>query len=331
MKDSHGSLVRPFVWKKHFGNGSMRKDHTATLVGGQLYVVAGHDASTYDNLNDVLAVDCSGKQLKEQKLRVGGETIPARNGHSATLVNDKIIVLGGWRLRAAISDVYSLDLIMKAWKSVETYGPKHPVMNMHSAEYAESWHQVVCFGGGDGNRFVNVTTCLSMDSLRWYELNPKGNLPDPRASHSSCMVGSTYFIFGGWKQGVSYNDVHLLHLWRTPGAAHWSSPSVKNIPTSRSGAGMAYFHGLLVVFGGYQGRASNDLQIYDIRLQSWLPVMSRASSGVNQNLPRVCVTGSNALPRVGHSLTNIGGERLLVFGGPRFGSTDRAYFTLEQR
>ena len=309
------------------------KDHTSTLVGAKVYVLAGYDVARYENLSRVLVIDCSSarKKYRRSRMKIKGPVMPdvSRNGHTTCLVDDKLLMMGGWRMHHTLADVFELDLILESWRFVPTHGPVHRVLNMHVAEYVDQWQQVVCFGGGDGTLFINDTSCFDVSANRWTKMRPTGAVPGERASHCSCLVGTSYYIYGGWKQGYSYGDLHILHLSPIPGSARWSSPMAANSPHSRSGTDMVNFHGRLFIFGGYQGRAANDLQVYDPELDKWLTVNEGASKGAG-DVFSASVTGTLPPNRVGLTLTAIPGNKLLMYGGAPFGSQEESFFTLEE-
>ena len=46
---------------------------------------------------------------------VTGKKPPARSGHSAALLNDKMLIFGGWDMPAVFNDVHVFDLTFAEW------------------------------------------------------------------------------------------------------------------------------------------------------------------------------------------------------------------------
>ena len=68
-----------------------------------------------------------------------GEIPKGRNGHSSTVINDKMYVVGGWLGTGsyASDEVFELDLITYTWRKVTLEGKGIGPLNMHSAENYE--------------------------------------------------------------------------------------------------------------------------------------------------------------------------------------------------
>lgn len=140
---------------------------------------------------------------------------------------------------------------------------------------------------------------LEIDSLLWHKIRCTGEIPAPRYGHSSHLLGSRLFIFGGrGPKGAIYKDTFYLDLesWT------WIPISTSsNSPTAR------FFHASeivgrkIVIHGGWDGSDTfNDLWIFNTELFSWMQ-------------PRTAGFGPSA--RYGHSLTLSPDGRLFIFGG----------------
>lgn len=294
-----------------------RKNHTCTQLGGKIYLFGGYTASTGANHDDFLVIEPTKSGYRETKLKgVVGPKPAKRNGHTSNLVNEHLYVFGGWLSNAVLHDVWVFDFVRKAWLMPQTRGRQHPMLNMHISEYIEPWDMILCFGGGDGQIFENSVTCLRISSMTWDKLTAKGNVPAPRANSSSCLVGDTCYIFGGWNPDLTFYDIHLLHLPSSGASPSWSSPNVNTHPEERVGAGLAYFDGCLVLFGGQHHYDMGDLHLFDLELHRWRKcAQSRNLARRSVDDKPVQVAGDWPPRRVGHTATITSSGALLVYGG----------------
>ena len=309
-------------WELHrFPSAGRRKNHSATLVGGRVYFCCGYELQRSRNLNDVTFLEETTQENKKKfRMREVFLSDPlrplARNGNTATLVEDKLFLFGGWGNNHALNDVWVFDLVLRCWSKPETRGAPHPMLNMHVSEYIDWMNCILCFGGGDGRVFENSVTCLYLLNLEWKKLTPKGTPPPPAANVRACLVGYTYYIFGGWNRIAKQNDIHLLHLPRGWGKPFWSSPEVGEKPPTRVGAGMAGFYGRVLMFGGQNGIYHKDLQFYDVKEQRWHKTKHvRFPKPAKVSRLNIEVTGSWPVGRVGHTVTTMPSGSLLVYGG----------------
>lgn len=310
-------MANDFVWKgKEVIGTSKLKNHTASLVGGRLYIFAGYFIPAGRSQKTTWILDCSQDKFTLNLVKISGDFLPApRNGHSAHVVEDKLFIFGGWGGFSILHDVAFLDLVMCQWTAPVTHGARHPLMNMHVSEYMEHIGKIIFFGGGDGQSFLNQTTALDVRSMRWTELTPKGNAPDARANCSSCKHGFTMYIFGGWNSGGKLNDIHLLNCPDGSSRPWWSSPRLKGnaVPRTRVGGGLASFRNKLVLFGGYHNGTLDDVHVFDPVKETWLEgTKSMSSSKSNDSFK---VSGKFPSSRTGHTFTAIGDKYILSYGG----------------
>lgn len=87
-----------------------------------------------NNHNELHVLDL--KSLKWSQPETTGHKPEARNGHSATLVDHHMYIIGGWFGRGtfASNDVYILDLTRLHWRLCQTSGVAPGPCNMHSAD-----------------------------------------------------------------------------------------------------------------------------------------------------------------------------------------------------
>lgn len=207
---------------------------------------------------------------------VQGDVPPGRNGHSATLAVDKIVVIGGWLGSGplAAQDVWILDVANPnciSWECLEIKGEPPGPCNMHSADFLENKNEVFVFRGGNGREYLNDLHALNVKTKIWRTVNPSGQPPQQRANHSSAVISHELFIFGGWNGKERLNDLYILDSETET----WSAPSISGIlPHPRAGMSLTALRGRLYLFGGSgsSSKCFDDLQILDRRELRWLDI-----------------------------------------------------------
>uniref|UniRef100_A0A7S2W680 BTB domain-containing protein n=1 Tax=Mucochytrium quahogii TaxID=96639 RepID=A0A7S2W680_9STRA len=330
--------------------GPKIKNHTATLVGNKIYVFGGYDG--HANHNKTFEFDCD--KLTWTPLKIGGEHLKGRNGHTATYADEKIFVVGGWLGAGPLAapDLFVLDLGLMQWIRPRTSGSSPGACNMHTTDYVKNRDSLLVFRGGDGRRYLNDLHLLNIRTYVWSVPVVSGIKPDPRANHSSALVGDQLYIFGGWDGSKRLNDIHILDT----NSLTWSSPVIHGHPPSpRAGMTFTAVGDYIYLFGGSGPEATcfNDLQIFDPKAKTWLVTDNKGGDsqcrnsdtydnddnsynstfsrtlepgGQNAVVPQggnpnarsvgadVYVCGQGPSERAGHTATFVG-RRLIVFGG----------------
>uniref|UniRef100_A0A7S3QKW4 ACB domain-containing protein n=1 Tax=Dunaliella tertiolecta TaxID=3047 RepID=A0A7S3QKW4_DUNTE len=241
---------------------SPRGGHSSSLVGNKLYIFGGEDASRRA-LGDLHILDlpsmmwertvgvAAGKPSKPQDIhlvKVEGTPPSPRSAHIATVVHDRyIVIFGGGSVTTCFSDVHILDT------------------------------------RSEGGR------------LRWIAAKVQGPKVSPRAGHTGALVGSTWYILGGGNnvngctdllaidlRGLSASPPALaspptLQLWQLgafPPRHALSSEGVtmvgiRNISKPPPASGPDPEMGMLLAFGGYNGKYQNAINV--LRVPQDLP------------------------------------------------------------
>lgn len=242
------------------------KNHTATPVGGEVYVFGGYDGQK--NHNELYVFGLASMEWRQPQ--VGGAKPSGRNGHSATLLQggSSILILGGWLGNGplAAGDVHMLDLCPLSWARPRLSGEPPGPCNMHTADIIG--RNLLVFRGGDGRAYLNDLHGLDLDTSTWYSVKTSGERPPPRANHASAVDGFRLYIFGGWDGTKRLNDLYVLDtremawsLLRPTGCA----------PQARAGMTLSVVRDYLYLFGGsgHTTRCFNDVHVYDPNERAW--------------------------------------------------------------
>ncbi|KAG7395493.1 hypothetical protein PHYBOEH_003684 [Phytophthora boehmeriae] len=254
------------------------KNHTATAVSGhELLVFGGYDGRR--NHNSLHLLDVSRRTWRELSHETQGQAPAGRNGHTATLAERKLFVLGGWLGSGplAAADLHVLHLDSLTWEEPTLEQELGPC-NMHTADYVPRLRSILVFRGGDGREYLNDLHALQIDSMTWTRVATRGRAPAPRANHSSALVGDTLLVFGGWDGRQRLNDVHVFDTRTMAWSAVDDSYNVDTMgqagcpPLPRAGMTMARHHDRLFIFGGSgpSAKCYDDLHVYDPYRLQWM-------------------------------------------------------------
>jgi tRNA wybutosine-synthesizing protein 3 len=144
-----------------------------------------------------------------------------RHGHSLTVVNDTVLLFGGYGSGGRLNDLWQLDPVTLSWTLLDVPGTR-PCRRSHHSAVAMA-HKLVIFGGlgptACGDLWeLNTKGNLAPTLWRWSKLelsknpsrvNLQGNIVGPvaRYGHTACLFkGFKMFLFGGVGDGNSYKD-----------------------------------------------------------------------------------------------------------------------------
>lgn len=188
-----------------------RRAHSAVLFRGRMLILGGTTASarsspeqTYDPnfLSDELwEFDLQNKAWTLHPVAPG--VVPPLAGHSATLVNSVMVVLGG---RSVIPpymiDVLEYDLTLGTWTRHTPAGAL-PHLAAHTAVYHAASNLIYLFGGFQAqwagySARVNRLYTYHVPSRRFALVEPTGVVPSAVAMHQAVLWSpDTMLVFGG--------------------------------------------------------------------------------------------------------------------------------------
>ncbi|KAJ4785310.1 Galactose oxidase/kelch repeat superfamily protein [Rhynchospora pubera] len=236
----------------------------------------------------------------------------ARYKHSAEVVGDKLIVIGGSRNGRYLSDIQVFDLRSFKWSTVQlTMNPKHlesdgsisgqvfPASAGHSLVRWENKLLVVAGNSKMPSDTVRVYQ-IDLETCTWSPVNTDGEVPISRGGQSVTVVGSRLYMFGGEdKKSRLLNDFHVLDLetmtWEvaeTRGTA--PGPRFDHIAT-------VHAEQYLLIFGGSSHSVCfSDLHLLDLETMEWSQPETQ---------------GAYVTPRGGHAGTAVDDNWYIVGGG----------------
>eukprot|EP00698_Gefionella_okellyi_P004487 TRINITY_DN14125_c0_g1_i1.p1 TRINITY_DN14125_c0_g1~~TRINITY_DN14125_c0_g1_i1.p1 ORF type:complete len:337 (-),score=20.43 TRINITY_DN14125_c0_g1_i1:17-994(-) len=297
-----------FRWKR-FNIGpynlrypAARGGHTMVFVENQIFMFGGHARAGGDSTyyGDLWTVDADGNNWGSGKMR--GVLPEPRAFHTATAVEDKMVVIGGrGKDNKTFTKVHFYDTDQKWWEQMTLLGQPPEPRYMHSTVLIGS--QLYVFGGCCGKTYYNDCYVLDLERLIWTKPQFGGALPPRRANHTAVVFNGAMYIFGGGAQTkdnfVYYNDVWMLD----PAAGEWTQVRTRGKPTTpRSYHSCDVVDTNLVIFGGWGGGKTmlNDISYLDMTSYTWREPAQ--------------VVGAPPGGRYGHTTTPVN-DKIMVYGG----------------
>lgn len=288
--------------------------HTITQVSNFLYFLGGVVSRRRVQLKEFYILDIHAHRWSSLMVPQGLDERPHFSlfGHTATLMDDRIIFIGGilgLEGRDYSDLIFSLDLASKEFSLVETFGSsKRGPIAFHSADMVSRKEDIIVYGGTQPNRDLDLHPLFALNarSMKWRKLFWKGQLPPSRSSHGTCLVEDSLYIFGGVRADFAVlNDTHVLCLANS--VPTFSEVKISTPPEKRFATVLFYFRGQIFMYGGkkqyYEGPniRLTDMHRFDLREQKWHECLEWRAS----ELP---------LPRCNHKGVPLG-NKILLFGG----------------
>ncbi|KNA10975.1 hypothetical protein SOVF_138990 isoform B [Spinacia oleracea] len=195
-----------------------REGHSAALVGEKLFIFGGcgkslnHPSEVY--YNDLYILDT--KNFVWQCAATFGKSPAARDSHSCSSWEDKIVVIGGEDEHDYyLCDVHILDTDTLVWRELNTSGQLLPPRAGHST-VAFGRHIFVFGGFTDAQNLFDDLYMLDIDTGIWTKIMPSGDGPSARFSMSGdCLdpskAGVLVFIGGCNKNLEALDDMYYFH------------------------------------------------------------------------------------------------------------------------
>lgn len=235
----------------------MSRGSTVTLLCDAVYLATGHGKLT--------ALSCKSWSWNN----LGYCLFGLGNWHIAQLAEEKIYFYGGNGFRGLVE----YDTVLGESREVATFGEAPVGRQYMTSVFAEWRNEIITFGGfkrRNQNR-SNDTHALNVKSKSWKKLELKGKPPEPRTVHAATIVGTTMYIYGGYKDfAVLQGDLWMAELSRRD-ALSWSQPQINGrIPAPRILATVNNLNEAIVLFGGYGVRGTmQDVHIFSRKAQEW--------------------------------------------------------------
>ncbi|KAF2316865.1 hypothetical protein GH714_042206 [Hevea brasiliensis] len=265
--------LRSWTWSKVDAKAGAESDESKSLA--TVTSCAGHSLIAWEN--KLLSIAGHTKDHSESiqvkafdpqtriwlTLKTYGKAPVSRGGQSVTLVGTSLVIFGGQDgKRSLLNDLHILDLETMTWDEIDAVGvPPSPRSDHAAAVHAERY--LLIFGGGSHATCFSDLHVLDLQAMEWTRPTQQGEIPSPRAGHAGVTVGENWFIVGGGNNKSGVSETVVLNM----STLVWSVvTSVKGrVPIASEGLSLAVssYNGedILVSFGGYNGRYSNEVNV----------------------------------------------------------------------
>jgi N-acetylneuraminic acid mutarotase len=231
----------------------------------------------------------------------GIETLSERAGNSLIYYDGTLIMYGGDNKKSTLKDVHILRLdqeIIEKYEDYEEYtketeeentGSDWKAISINGQTVSRTRHssvivdkKLITFGGlydKNGTMVPNQDMySFDFDTFEWTKMkqNKARQQPDARTDHT-CIPYKNELIFfcGSAKQTYAKSTVHVFELESNS----WSTPKcVGSISARTMQASCLFDTNKIAVFGGYNSKHFNDLNIYNIETFTWTAVTPKSET-----------------------------------------------------
>lgn len=186
-------------------------DHSCTMVGHYIVLVGGcRKYNKFRNTDSTMKYMLNLKTEVWQRLELGGVSF-GRSGHIAILREDQVLVFGGNNTTQLL---FALDLMLMESRIIPmkyNEPPQRPPPSRKDARggLIEQLDVLVIWGGREANGTENATVqCMEFRLYSWYQPVCKGESPQGRHNHASCVDGRSMYISGG----IGPGSLLLFHM-----------------------------------------------------------------------------------------------------------------------
>jgi len=280
---------------------SKRFKHSATVFGKYIIFIGGQETDT-KRFNDIIYYDTESCTFIRPTIR--GDTVPNFSRHTATLVNGRIFVFGGFDGFGTNFDLSVYNPATFTWKNIkktEQNGTFPPSRTNHAA--AAVGNKMYLFGGNNNNeagayQVLDDFYCLDTDTLTWSKPETTGDIPCARSGHCMTAIGKKLYMFGGgvWNETSGwvekFNDVYVFDAENNV----WTKPATSgDVQTSTFAISFAVGRYLFVFGGGSKPKhcVTNDIYILDTANYTWaVPQFENADKPQARDMGTACVVGN---------------------------------------
>lgn len=230
-----------------------RMGHTAQLYNNTIIIHGGWDG--FKVLDDLVFIELQPTmdKVKIWTLVPKNKIHPARQFHTASIIEDKMYIFGGGDGKYWLNDLLVFNLLTYEWEGpIETKGRAPSGRLQHAAIV---YDKKIFIFGGEPDRYRQLNDLFYLDiklnngttKVTWHQPITEGVPPPPRVSATGCLVDSEIFFFGGFDGNKWLNDLNTFDLK----TMSWSKKATfGNKPSPRCRHSTNYSNGKLYIFGG---------------------------------------------------------------------------------
>uniref|UniRef100_A0A914WP69 Kelch domain-containing protein 3 n=1 Tax=Plectus sambesii TaxID=2011161 RepID=A0A914WP69_9BILA len=193
-----------------------RYGHTAVEYRGKAYIWGGRNDidGASGLLHEYDPVSNSWRLLPTM-----GRAPPARDGHSACVIDDLMVVFGGFEeeFQRFSQETFVFNFRTNRWSELKTFGVAPAWRDFHTA--TAIGRRMYVFGGrsdqlgqfhSSRDVYFDKLKYLDLADTTWYEPDVFGDRPSGRRSHSAWCYRDKLYIFGGFSGALNrhFDDMY---------------------------------------------------------------------------------------------------------------------------
>ena len=294
IRDKDNAIVNE-LWRKRYGG-------VTETIGRLLYASTIDWRGKYADVHPIVSLGTLGRQPKVQITDVYMDKmrLSCRSGHSATLIDDDLLVLFGGASHLFMF-TNTFDVISFRQNKVLSVNrqPQNPPIPRWLHTASKLGDKIIVFGGQSDRGLENDTYAMNLGfsesgvpNLRFTPISLVGAIPSPRGGHSMVVdeLRNRLILFGGMTTGqLCLNDLACLSFDeeideltdQVVDRGIWTTiPSYGKPPSPRWCHSCCLVNDNMVIFGGWRYAAvvgarhefSNDVHVFSLSSHTWTKV-----------------------------------------------------------
>jgi BTB/POZ domain/Kelch motif/Galactose oxidase, central domain len=179
-----------------------REGHVMMSYNNSLYIHGGWDGGS---IGDIYKIDIS--TLIWERINITGEK-PLLCGHTSTQISSQVYLFGGFDGNNWVNSLYKIQL--PECKIAKIHTKNEPTSRgYHSAALVNKY--ILIYAGYNGKYILGDLIAFDTESLTWSLPDScLGYVPAARNAHTTTLLGSELFVFGGYNGNHDTNDLYIL-------------------------------------------------------------------------------------------------------------------------
>ncbi len=275
------------AWAATTSFPNSRYAHTSIVYNGYLYVMGGHNGSTY--LNDVQYAPINANGTVGAWAATTNSTT-ARNSHTSVVYNGYLYVLGGYSGSSNLNDVQYAPInangTVGAWAATTSFTTGR---SSHTSVVYNGYIYVI---GGYSN--------IRLNDVQYAPINANGTVgawaattsfTTARNGHASIVYNGYLYVMGGWDGTTEFSDVQYAPINANGTLGDWTTTT--SLTTGRDTHAVAIYRGYLYATGGYDTTYQNYVQYAPLNMISREGKYSKlVDLGMAANITNISYTGT---------------------------------------
>ena len=233
-----------------------------------MYVFGGYPTRGTNSIDSSHMYVLDLQTLRWDVLGTQGEFLTRLSGHSADLVEDKVLCVAGPGSPPQLGrSLYSYDVVLNEWLCILKL-PNY-YSHGHSVSYAPD-KGILLIAMYDNNQSRCSVHSVRVDGREWLEIRAKGVAPSSGNNRASLYVNEALYCFGA---NAGPPTLFRLNLARNTRAAWTQLEALTSCGDRVRNSTLFYFRGKIILLGGYSENTTNaspKMEVFDPDKNVWI-------------------------------------------------------------